>query len=749
MIVDGYGAAAPLYIEAGWSSPIPIPFGEKSDPPSGVTGKSGQVPDAAQIEQWCRERSGDNVALRLGNRAIGIDEDRYKNKHARDELEAMLGVALPATWCSTSRDDGSGIYLFAVPPLPGGKRWKHAPVAGVEIVQRRHRYCMAWPSVHPEGRVYGWRDNGEAVPEGALPTPDDIAELPIAAIDALLEDDPDVVTRGAVTFDLTDGEPSPAVDRLLRRGLDACAGSAGRHDAVRDVVLALVRVAEQGEAGVGPALTKLGDAFVNAVAPDRPGGRRHAEDEYVDLVDGARKIVATTEPPAPRHQAPASKGADGRVAGGKPDAAALWLPGEFWEERDALRRIRDAARARLLAPDAVLHSVLTRVAADVPHVIALPAIVGNVSPLCYFAALIGGSGAGKTGAPGVARELVVFDVFTLDGLPLGSGEGMAEILFEKVTKVTPDNKTFEVKEQTRHNAFWNIDEGQLLSELGARSGTTILGTMRSAWSGQALGNTNASPERRRIVKPGTYTFGIVVSFQPLNAAKLLADGAGGTPQRFTWASATDPAAPDDLPDWPGPLKWRRPPAGDPEVRKLIDVDPAVAAEIVAARRRVLRGHEERDELDEHRGLHRLRVAALLSLLENPTLTVSADDWRLAGVIMDTSDAVRASVLAEVRRAGRELEAATSERLARRQVHAAEATHEWEVVEAARAVWRKIPSHDPTTVRDVGKKLSKNQRDHFGEALDYAIGQKWITEHIEPGDRGGDKRLLERGPERPA
>src|SRR5262249_29788524 len=152
--------------------------------------------------------------------------------------EAMLGVELPPTWSSGSRDDGSGIFLFAVPPLPDGKRWKQAPMPGVEVCQRRHRYVVCWPSLHPEGRVYQWRDHGEGV--DAIPRPEDIATLPTVAVDALLEDDPECAEREPVTFDLTDGEPFENVRRLLERGLEACAGEAGsRHDAVCEVVLLL------------------------------------------------------------------------------------------------------------------------------------------------------------------------------------------------------------------------------------------------------------------------------------------------------------------------------------------------------------------------------------------------------------------------------------------------------------------------------------------------------------------------------
>jgi hypothetical protein len=332
-MIDGYAAAAPLYVKAGWSSPLPLPMGEKEWPPKGVTGINGRVPDAAQIEKWRDEFPDGNIALRLGGRAIGVDLDLYRHADAREQLEELLGVKLPPTWSSSSRDDGSGIFLFAVPPLPKGKRWKHAPVPGVEICQRRHRYVIVSPSIHPEARVYVWRDNGEIV--DAIPTPDDIAELPLAAIEPLLEDDPEYIKRDAVTFDLTDGEPSPTVTRLLQRGRDACTGDQGsRHDNVAKAVLAIVRAAERGEPGTSPALTQLGATFVDAVTPDRPGGRRHAEDEYVDLVDGAVNIVATTEPPSDNVQRAQGPDPDIRDLLDAPEPEYDWLVKELLERRD-------------------------------------------------------------------------------------------------------------------------------------------------------------------------------------------------------------------------------------------------------------------------------------------------------------------------------------------------------------------------------------------------------------------------------
>ena len=73
----------------------------------------------------------------------------------------MLDVlgSLPLTWIAHSgRGDGSGIRFYLVPL---GLGWVHT-LDGIEIVQRLHRYAVAWPSVHPDGRTIGWVDQGEA-----------------------------------------------------------------------------------------------------------------------------------------------------------------------------------------------------------------------------------------------------------------------------------------------------------------------------------------------------------------------------------------------------------------------------------------------------------------------------------------------------------------------------------------------------------------------------------------------------------
>src|SRR5262245_39607575 len=121
----GFADAVARYRAAGWPGVLPVPAGAKSPVPVGFTGRDGGWPSDAEYAHW-RDHTG-NVALRLPEGLLGIDIDAYKIPDARAQLEARTG-SLPATTWSSSRDDGSGIYVYRVSP---GLTFQTAPVAGV------------------------------------------------------------------------------------------------------------------------------------------------------------------------------------------------------------------------------------------------------------------------------------------------------------------------------------------------------------------------------------------------------------------------------------------------------------------------------------------------------------------------------------------------------------------------------------------------------------------------------------------
>ena len=162
----GYAEAYTFYCEQGWRGVLPLKRGTKFPPPSGYTGRGNPDPTEEQLAQWAQSvanRDG-GVCLRLPDNVIGIDVDAYNTKTGAAtlaEAEKRWGK-LPPTVRSTSRDDGvSGIRLYRVPPgteLAGGIKFPEMEIGDIDIVQHHHRYMVCWPSIHPEGRPYGWID---------------------------------------------------------------------------------------------------------------------------------------------------------------------------------------------------------------------------------------------------------------------------------------------------------------------------------------------------------------------------------------------------------------------------------------------------------------------------------------------------------------------------------------------------------------------------------------------------------------
>ncbi|MGV7277025.1 phage/plasmid primase, P4 family [Mycobacterium kansasii] len=197
-----YQRAWSRYFEAGYA-PFPLKRDSKSPPPSDYTGTRGKRADTAQLIEWatCPHYAGGNIACWLGvtitiagveYQLVGIDVDQYADKQGGDQLKALereLGVKLPDTWISGARTDGhSGIRWFLVPLYDEhGKRidFRAKADSAIDVIQRKHRYAVVWPSRHPDGGVYWWfppgvkpDDDGRSAwtDTDALPV---LAELPV------------------------------------------------------------------------------------------------------------------------------------------------------------------------------------------------------------------------------------------------------------------------------------------------------------------------------------------------------------------------------------------------------------------------------------------------------------------------------------------------------------------------------------------------------------------------------------------
>lgn len=161
-------------------------------PPSGFTGGYDADPTPQDYARWDAEFPDGNVCLRLPDDIVGIDVDAYGGKTGAAtlaEAERRWGP-LPPTYRVTSRHDGvSGIRLYRVPAgtkLRGVLKFSELGIGDVDIIQRGHRYVVGWPSIHPEGRLYGWFDEAAGlVVMDTPPGPGDSSKLPAAWIEGL------------------------------------------------------------------------------------------------------------------------------------------------------------------------------------------------------------------------------------------------------------------------------------------------------------------------------------------------------------------------------------------------------------------------------------------------------------------------------------------------------------------------------------------------------------------------------------
>lgn len=523
---------------------------------------------------------------------------------------------------------------------------------------------------------------------------------------------------------------------------------------------------------------------VGGRAADGPGDRPWPPRGDVELLDflrgptgsntaaGPMNTTSSTGTPLdPFAPLPRSGTATPSSSGTTAAPGGLTLPEEFWSARPVLGQIRRAAWARQVSGDVLFYSVMARLASLWPYTVGLFSGIGGRASANLFVAVVGPSGAGKTSGVSVARELLPAPAWLpsdmyADDWPLGSGEGVAESYMGS-KRVPVDDKSTDVKTglpkmhtvrtQVRHNALLHADEGESLTRLLERSGATIGETLRRAWVGGTIGQTNGRAETTRIVKEGRYSLGLVIGFQPETAQPLLADSAPGTPQRFVWCWAADPAIPEEPIEHPGPLAavWR-PPAPEPSGTGWLIGDPfgdvdqtpvSFAAEIMAelgtGHRARLRGEDGAalPLLDAQRPLTVVKIAALLAQLDGRR-HVDADDWRIAHMVWDTSCAVRDHTIVLGRTAAGKARAVDVGRHAEREA-AAEAArtavreghYDARVARVARRLAETIKTAKDVARAGLRRTLPSRDRDAFDEALDMAVANGWVARddaHLIPG-----------------
>jgi hypothetical protein len=292
--VNPFAHAYADYHGKGWTGTLPLPYAKKKSPPADYTGYSGAYPSWADLHTWADDGPR-NICQRMRADVVGIDVDAYAGKSGADTLANLVKAfgALPATYMSTSRDDGiSGIRYYRVPS--GAALISALP--GIEFIQAHHRYAVVWPSIHPDtGQTYRWVNETTGEIDCPVPAVDDLPALPPLWLTGLAADRPGTAKADlradelrTVVAGFPDGSPC---HHVLKAAGKAVEGSS-RHDAYNAAVLAICRHARQGCPGGGVVLSRLHKAFVAEISA--PGERctvGEAEAEWNRCVNGALAIV--------------------------------------------------------------------------------------------------------------------------------------------------------------------------------------------------------------------------------------------------------------------------------------------------------------------------------------------------------------------------------------------------------------------------------------------------------------------------
>ena len=293
---------------------------------------------------------------------------------------------------------------------------------------------------------------------------------------------------------------------------------------------------------------------------------------------------------------------------------------------EAVQKVREHARANGAPPVAFLLAVVQYVLACMPGNVGFDAGMGRGS-MNLFIVLLGLPGAGKDSLMRLVRNSVlVFDGDTPlkpQPLHLGSGEGIAEAL-----------QPPEGVSTARPVLFGASEVGTLHTRL-TRQGSTLRGTLLDIYSGNSLGMTNKG--QIVVIEEGTYTAGLWVAAQP-DKAHLLMDGEDdGFRHRFVWTELLDPAKLPERPEGTTHLMSVSVPqtvmAGTPVAF------PEQVKRDVWQQRHLLAAYGVSGSNTGHRTQTQCKVAAGLALLRS-SASVSMDDWRRAGVLMDYSDRVQ-------------------------------------------------------------------------------------------------------------
>lgn len=647
---------------------VPLPPREKF--PKGLAEwQKRATNDVAQIKRWFDKHPERGVGWAMGAQPnglnlAGIDVDVAGGKLGFSTMSSLRDrFGLREMMRSTIRTEtGTGGWHMIVDT--GSVLVSNGRLGPGVDLRGEGGFLVAPPSIHPNGRAYRWVE-GKApwdVPPFRIwqsfaewlahPEAGDSAQAllakPLERNTAVKHGDvtpgdwarehlriPDLLVEGGWQYRETKGMDTywTRPDKSIRDG-----HSAVLHDAAPLVVWS----------------TSAPGAFWRAGKDARDGSRVLSPLEVFAAVrcngdvQSAAREIRKLMPDRPRDAVITPSNA---VIGPEPSQGALTpapavsnlnLPEEFWCARPVLAHIRDAAYSNLISPDAVLLNVLARFSALVPPSVRIPRIVGAAATFDFIGCVVGSSAAGKSAAFGVAEELLPINRKDILIRAAGSGEGLIQAFLKRETDP-------ETGKEIRGGAWVPgdvqavllvADEGTILAEMMKRNGTTILQTLCSAWSGQMLGQLNAAESTNRYLPAKRGRVATVINIQTAKGHELLVDDAIGLPARMTFGHAHDPNLPDadKIPKWPGRLVLPVPPSITGSI-SYVEYAPEICDEVVERHLAIARKKVEVPVLDQHLGLQRLKLAGLFALMDERKV-VNGDDWALAGIVVESSQAVR-------------------------------------------------------------------------------------------------------------
>lgn len=311
-VIDLFGPERPLvgiageYHEAGWH-PFPLPARAKKSPPTGRTGGDGVNMTIKEIEAttWAG-----NIGLRMADDVIGVDVDGYKGGcETLANLEAELGSLPPTVMSHSGRGDGppdapvrlgSGIRFYRVPPKMA---WVQALDGGIEIIQEHHRYSLAPPSIHPDGRRYELFDQAEDAPVDGIPLVEDLPPLPWSWIEYLSRADANEAASGARSQAASGDEVIEFIERhtaaempgyiseITAAFVEKTKRGRSRHSTMQASLIWALEHVRAGIASAEPTLKLLADRWVVAVADDPRRAQVHSERKPTEFQSMVRHAV--------------------------------------------------------------------------------------------------------------------------------------------------------------------------------------------------------------------------------------------------------------------------------------------------------------------------------------------------------------------------------------------------------------------------------------------------------------------------